>query len=71
MAKRRRSRRNRQPQEAGSPIIDPYKVTGEDILAEYLAALEYEQPQFAVPGLDEVLEGTDREVDRMWLIYKL
>ncbi len=68
---RKRSRRNRQPQEAGSPIINPYKVIDENIVEEELKALAWEQPTFAVPGLDEILANTEREAEQIMRIYKL
>ncbi len=67
---RKRSRRNRLPRESVG-IINPYKMTDENIVEEEMKALDYEQPTFAIPGLDEVLEGTDREAEQMMRIYKL
>ncbi len=52
-------------------ILNPYKITDDNVLADELASFDYVPPQFAVPGLDEVLGDADNEAEQMLRIYQL
>jgi hypothetical protein len=68
--KSKRDRRVARPQVVGP--IDVYKRPMTEVeQRDEQDALTWEQPEFAIPALDELLEGVGRDVDRMWLIYKL
>jgi hypothetical protein len=70
--KSKRDRRgNRAARSEVGGILHPYKFTDENVLADELAGYEYEHPVVAIPVLDELLAGVGKDVDRMWIIYKL
>ncbi len=69
MSKRRKNRKQLPQESVG--IIDVYKVVDEDALEDELKAIDYEQPVFAVPGLDELLSNTEKEAAQLMTIYKL
>ncbi len=51
------------------PYVMPYETKAE--LDDDLAAFDYEQPTFAVPGLDQALVGIEEEVKMLIAEYNL
>jgi hypothetical protein len=71
MSKRNRNKKRvARPQETG-PINVYSRALTDAEQREELDALTWEQPTFAVPVLDKLLEGTDREAAQIMTIYML
>jgi hypothetical protein len=66
-----RARPRKQTIKPDAAPIAPFEPESDADMQEELDALDYEQPSFAVPGLDAILEGIEKEVDLLLAIYQL